>query len=620
MRTKFAAIVIVSLALLVSLTSVARAELPDTQGREFWLTFPLNRNGAGELKLFIGGQVNTAGTVSIPGLSYAQNFNVTAGQFTVITLPAGAEITANDAVQDNGVHVTATQEVTVYGSTYVAGALSDDSADAYMGLPADVLGTDYLVLGYETDDNVDYPGSQFALVGTQDDTTVVITPTADTWNGSIGRLAGEPYQITLNQGQTYLLYADQFGGDDLTGTDIHADKPIAVFGGNRCANIPYGYEACATVVEQLPPTWAWGKEFAAVPLATRSNGDTFRILAAQDDTEVWVNGTAVPVSLGRGAFYETVLTTRSYITATKPVLVAQYSNGRTFDSTTSYPFMMLIPPYEQTQGEYVVNALNGMFAHNYLNVVTPSDATASVLLDGNPITATLFQAIGSSGFSGAQVPVAAGTHTLSGSRPVGVSIYGFSDGYSGGYPGGSRVAHIVGTFTVTKTVAGTGSISFAPLDAEIDIIDRGPGNCLSSITLQRFEEDHPQATTDNLKSGRYWTIKQSGCTPGDVFTVTLTLPLGAVASDADDKLCRWANSAWDCGERTVHTVGATHITRADVNAFSDWTVAYNTGPTAVGLRYLAEHGAGALPVLTLGGLLLLSATALVLVQRKRATR
>ena len=583
MRTKFAVIVISLALLLVYVNSVAGADLPDTQGREFWLTFPLNGDGAGALKLFINGQANTTGTVSIPGLSYSQNFNVTAGQITVLSLPAGAEITANDVVQNNGIHVTAAQEITVYGSTYAAGSGDDDSADAYLGLPTDVLGTDYLVLGYETDTNVDYPGSQFALVGTQNGTTVAITPTADTWNGSIGRLAGETYQITLNQGQTYQLYADQFGGDDLTGTSIHADKPIAVFGGNRCATIPTEYGACATIVEQLPPTWAWGKEFAAVPLATRSGGDTFRILAAQDDTAVWINGTKIVVTLARGASYEEVLTTRSYITATKPVLVAQYSNGKTYDSTTSYPFMMLIPPYEQAQGEYVVSTLDGMFAHNYFNVVAPTDAIASTRLDGNPITPALFQAIGSSGLSGAQVPVTAGTHTLSSSKPVGVSIYGFSDRYSGGYPGGSRVAHIVDTFTVTKAVAGTGPISFAPLDAQIDVIDRGPGNCLTNITIQRFEENHPQATTDNLKSERYWSITQSGCAPGEVFTVTLTLPLGTVTPDADDRLCRWANSAWDCGDQIAHVVGITHITRANVNAFSDWTVAKKTDPTAITL-------------------------------------
>ena len=47
--------------------------------------------------------------------------------------------------------------------------------------------------------------------------------------------------------------------------------------------------------------------------------------------------------------------TISQITASAPVLVAQYANGGTFDSTVGDPFMMIIPPYEQFLGAYTIS-------------------------------------------------------------------------------------------------------------------------------------------------------------------------------------------------------------------------------------------------------------------------
>ncbi|MBN1888665.1 MAG: DUF11 domain-containing protein [Thermoflexales bacterium] len=140
----------------------------------------------------------------------------------------------------------------------------------------------------------------------------------------------------------------------------------------------------------------------------------------------------------------------------------------------------------------------------------------------------------------------------------------------------------------TKPVTGLGPITFEPLPITITVEHRGPGDCLSEIGVQQFDENHPQAATDNFKTGRYWYITQSACQPGEVFTVTLTVSLGSVPADDLDKLCWWTDEGWDCGEQADHTVTAATITRANVHKFSTWTVAYRTGPTAVRLRSLAN--------------------------------
>jgi uncharacterized repeat protein (TIGR01451 family) len=427
--------IIFALALLLTLTTTP-ASAQDSKGADFWLTFPGNL-GPGELSLFITGETATSGTVSISGLSFSAPFTVTPGTVTTVGLPSSAELQSSDTIQDLGIHVTASAEVTVYGLSRIR-----FTTDAYLGLPTDALGTDYINLGYQNVDIIN--GTQFGMVATQDATTVTITPTVTT----DGHTAGLPYSINLNQGQTYLLRNTDPAPADLSGTLIQSSKPVAVFGGHQCANIPPGFLFCDHIAEELPPTTAWGKSFVSMPLATRTGGDTFRVLASQDATTVTLNGATV-ATLNRGQLHEQVVSGPAQITADKPVLVMQYSNSSSFDGVTSDPFQMMIPPSEQFLAGYTVSTPASGFALNFINVVAPDAAAGTITLDGSAIPAASFTAIGASGFSGAQVPVDLGSHTLSGPLPFGVHSYGFSDFDSYGYPGGLSLSEVAIVTSVT---------------------------------------------------------------------------------------------------------------------------------------------------------------------------
>ena len=216
----------------------------DSKGTDFWLLFNTNL-GSPALSLFITGDVATAGTVAIPGLAFTAPFTVVPGTVTTVNLPAGAALTLADGIENRGIHVTSAAEVTVYGLNRIQA-----TTDAYLGLPTDILGTDYIVLGYANTIVHTSAGTQFGVVATQNTTTVTITPSVATG----ARAAGVPYNVVLNQGQTYQLRNTGFGFSfDLSGTIITSDKPIGVFGGNQCTNIPNGnFQACDHVVEELP--------------------------------------------------------------------------------------------------------------------------------------------------------------------------------------------------------------------------------------------------------------------------------------------------------------------------------------------------------------------------------
>jgi hypothetical protein len=440
--------IILVLAVLMISASIGNAA-PDSKGTDFWLAFP-GQLSNGQLTLFIAGDVSTSGNVSIPGLSFSQNFNVTPGQVTVVQLPVNAQLSTTDGTEAKGIHVTAQNEVTIYGLNRASA-----TTDAYLGLPTDILGLEYIVLGFGNVNVVN--GTEFVVAAAADNTVVTITPSVTTG----ARTVGVPYNIVLNQGQVYQLRNTGAAPNDLSGTIVTADKPVAVFGGHQCANIPNGSTfACDHVVEQVPPTETWGKSFVTVPLATRDNGDTFRFLASTNGTNVTVNG-AVVATLNRGQFHQRIINSSATITSDQPILVAQYSNGCSFDSscgpTDGDPFMMLIPPFEQFLGQYTVStpdqagSPSPQFPANFVNVVAPNAAVGSVTLDGTAIPPASFTAIGSSGFSGAQVSLTQGSHTLSGSLPFGAFIYGFGSFDSYGYPGGMSLAPVAQVTSVVLT-------------------------------------------------------------------------------------------------------------------------------------------------------------------------
>jgi uncharacterized repeat protein (TIGR01451 family) len=434
-RSSWLALVLAMLVVLVVAAPAGAAPQPDSRGTDFWVTFPQNYAGGAELSLFITGDTAATGTVEIPGLAFTEPFSVTPGTVTTVAVPSSASPSTGDGVQALGIHITSTSEVSVYGLNRI-----QYSTDAYLGLPTDILGTEYVLLGWDVGLG---GGPEFAVIGTQDGTTVTITPRT-TVNG---HPAGTPYTVALNKGDVYQL----IGNDSLTGTTITSDKPVGVFGGHQCANIPdTSTTACDHVVEEIPPTATWGKSFVTEPLATRTRGDTFRILASQDNTQVSIDGTVV-ATLNRGEIHQQLIAEASVITADKPVLVAQYSNGSSFDGVTSDPFMMLVPPFEQFLASYTVTTPATGFATNFINLVVPNGAVGSVKLDGSPILASNFTQIGSSGFSGAQIAVSAGSHTVDGPQPFGVFVYGFDSYDSYGYPGGLSLAPVARVTKVTLT-------------------------------------------------------------------------------------------------------------------------------------------------------------------------
>jgi IgGFc binding protein len=395
------------------------------EGTDFWLCFMRNHNDPLQvseqtkllLQLFITSDKTATVTVEIPALGYKETKTITGGTVEDFVIDSRAQIKSSEVIEVGmGVHVTSDVPIIVYGLNR-----RRQTTDSFMGLPSNVLGTVYRAMCYDGSDL--FP--EMAVVATEDNTRVTITPTVETNNGKEANL---PFSIVLNKGDVYQVAArpQPFSRRkwDLTGSLISADKKIAVFSGHQCAYVPTkDVIACNHLVEQMPPVGSWGKHYYLGNLHRRTKY-SFRVLANQDSTKVFINAKVVKI-LGAGEYYEANADTPLQVSGSNPVLVTQYSQGFSNGDKIGDPMMMLISPTQQFLTKYrFTTPVKGFWDH-YVNIVVPTGSISSLRIDGKRIDSSRFSKLGESRYSLSYVKLEYGTHELSCDEPFGMSIYGF---------------------------------------------------------------------------------------------------------------------------------------------------------------------------------------------------
>jgi hypothetical protein len=212
------------------------------------------------------------------------------------------------------------------------------------------------------------------------------------------------------------------------------------------------------LVQELLPVSAWGNQALSLSFG-RPGGDSYRVLAATNNTVVRING-AVATNLQAGQHYDALLDGPVEFQASNPIQVAQFALGGGTDTNNYYPqgfgdpCEILLPPTGHYLTSYTVaigtnDGVTGDFNTNFLNLIVPQSAILTTVMDGASITNFValanFEQVGTSAYSAARIPVAQGsTHRISSSQPIEVEVYGFSvynetDG-SGGWDAYSYLA------------------------------------------------------------------------------------------------------------------------------------------------------------------------------------
>lgn len=249
------------------------------------------------------------------------------------------------------------------------------------------------------------PKSMICIVATEDNTTVWITPKATV----VGHPAGITYSVTLNRGQTYTVentsQATNTAGNNLGGTIVVADKPIAVTVSDDSVTNSGG--GCRDLMgDQIVPVDVVGTNYIVNRgnMFAASNEGIF-VVATQNFTNVSVTtslGTFTQL-LNQGDTWKYTLTTAeplAYVDADKNVYVLQASG---FGCELGEA---LLPPIN-CAGSNQVSFTRTNTETFILNILCPTSAINDFVLNGSTtlVPGSAFTPVpGTAGFwSGAQI-------------------------------------------------------------------------------------------------------------------------------------------------------------------------------------------------------------------------
>ncbi|MFZ6050685.1 T9SS type B sorting domain-containing protein [Halocola ammonii] len=276
-------------------------------------------------------------------------------------------------------HVTSTGDIrinTVHNRLYFA--------DGTSVLPTSSLGTEYRVMSVGNYSQMPTP-SLFNIVATANGTEVEVTTTAATSFGP----AGTTFNLTLDENEVISIASD----DDLTGSQVTSlnGNPIAVFGGRQNTVLPAGCSADSHLFDQMIPLEDWGTVYSIVPLQN-GGGDFVRILASEDDTEVF-SGCDLIATLDEGEVYEGFFDEATLVSSNNPVLVAAYLVSLSCSNTNSGdPNMRILLPLNQANTKIQFRTgldFQGLddddLKLRYFHVVMPSDIAGSLFYNGTQV-------------------------------------------------------------------------------------------------------------------------------------------------------------------------------------------------------------------------------------------
>lgn len=340
------------------------------------------------------------------------------------------------------------------------------TSDGYLALPVETWGTEYVTANFGLDHyNLPRPpgfndrldscsleprGGQFAVIASEDFTSVEITPATRTREGYP---AGIPVRRVLMAGEMWRLEdgGTVRGGSDITGSRVSADKPVGLLSGHVRTGIPVSMSTKDHLIEMLAPIEDLGRRHIVVPFGGRQGGDVVRIISTSNNRTNIVVSTSTGrygyTIAGFGSFQEIVVSDVSVIETSEDVVVAHYSQSNGIDPDGNFdPYMVMVTPEEQfaTSAVFQTMSNNGdQFVNHFVTLVVEEDSIQTVLVNGRPLSN--LNIIGSG-----QVPTLEGTYrwvtavvpddaafVIDGFAKFGGYVYGIGEWDSYGWPVGT---------------------------------------------------------------------------------------------------------------------------------------------------------------------------------------
>ncbi|MFW5740169.1 MAG: IgGFc-binding protein, partial [Myxococcota bacterium] len=365
-------------------------------------------------------------------------------------------------------HITTDKPVGAYQILpYGGGSVAATSATLL--LPVNVWDTQYMAVNaYQKSAAVADALPSLDILAQVDGTEVTVTPNVAITggNGVAGTSANQPVTYSLNAGE----YVQISQAQELTGSTVESNHPVAFWGAASCLNVPINQTACDSAHQQIPPINALGNSYVGVRYRGR-NGDQnesppWRLVGAVDGTVLTWQPSApagAPTALSAGQVVEFTATGPFVVTSQDldhPFYAAAYmTGGAGFGGEGDPEWVNIIPP-DQYLNDYVLFT-DPTYSETNLVVVRKPDQNgqfADVTLDCAG-TLTGWQPVGDYQYTRVDLVTgnfqnvgncSNGRHEMESALPFGVTVWGwgssassvFTQYVSYAYPAGAAVKKI----------------------------------------------------------------------------------------------------------------------------------------------------------------------------------
>ncbi|MCS3797591.1 gliding motility-associated-like protein [Chitinophagaceae bacterium OAS944] len=433
------------------------------KGREFWVGYGhsdlFQAGNIQDMVVYLSAEQPANVTVSIPGTSWTKTYAIPANTVYVsdIIPKSGAEDCRlnGEGLYKKAVHIESNIPIVAYAHMY-----GNKSSGAAMLLPVETYGYTYSSIN-ASQEYSDGCYSWFYVIASEDNTRIRITPTVKTMGGRAQRV---PFDVNLKKGEIYNVLGYTATGGTV-GSDVSGSKaisipgadgkchPITMFSGSSrtfiCPEI-WGTSGGDVLMQQVFPVTAWGARYLAAPTVAQNdpskyNENRWRVYVSDPTTQVYANGN--PVSGYYNGYYDYSSKVPQYITADKPIMVAQLvpSQGACNNEGLGDPEIIFLSPMEQAIKNvafYSTNKEN--INNNFVSLTIHENGISSLKIDGS---SPAVNPVDHPGLPGYKVVVqelanAPAQHTITSDSGFNAIAYGLGSNESYGYNAGCYINNL----------------------------------------------------------------------------------------------------------------------------------------------------------------------------------
>ncbi|KAG8570025.1 hypothetical protein GDO81_014652 [Engystomops pustulosus] len=327
-----------------------------------------------DFQLFITGyNPSTTVTIWMNKSSFKQVLTVNERSTLTVQIPGNAEL-GGSTKSCNVIGIKSDKPVSVLSLNF-----KFQSADTSIVYPIEQLGTDYYIvtpLG-GPDDGF----KEFSVVSYEEPTNVDIFLTGAVTYQEKTYAAGSKLTVLLEPYNALQLLSK----DNLSGTRVVSQKPVAVLSGHTCT---WKNSKCNHVYEQLRPVNSWGTSFIIPPISLQFKSDIIFVVAAVNtkiDYQIETKATSKNLNAGEVIQLDVPVKTPIFLTASSGIQVIYYCTGWQDKFFSPYdPILMTIPPVSSYCSSYYIYGQKEF--ENYGTLVAKKADISKVTYNKGPIT------------------------------------------------------------------------------------------------------------------------------------------------------------------------------------------------------------------------------------------